>query len=384
VVTRWPVVIALAAACSGCVTFYRGTRAVDPESYRNALDETGATSPLELYLRHTFEQRPLALLSASPEASHRVLFEQVQSAPDGLEALAKSAIEGARFGADGVVVLAEQTSDAGVTVRSSAIRYGEPGALQYTGISCTNWFEVRTDERREAHDSVYSLATVSAVDGPAVAAGLQPDDVVLEWWVDAAAKHSGDCQALNESAQALQPGQRLELNVWRPAPTTQVMSNELRLDRLAGVTLKQADGRVVLGSLSEPARQSQLKAGDVLLAIDGHRVQTSAAAASRIREGGVRQVFLVQRKGVELSVPVETWGALFGLHFLNVRHGILVLSVKPEAEHFGLRSGDFLPIQRGWGQFTGVWDEWPGREKVSLTVVRQGQSRRLTLSPAVK
>jgi hypothetical protein len=167
-------------------------------------------------------------------------------------------------------------------------------------------------------------------------------------------------------------------------PSTQVMTKEVRLDRLAGVVLTQEGATVVLGALRQPALQSGLEAGDVLLAIDGHRVHTIAEASSRIRAGGLRQVFHVRRKGVEQTVRVETWGALLGTHLLNVQNGILVLSVKPETEHLGLRAGDFLLMERSWGQFGGAWGEWPGGEKVWLLVVRQGQSRRVTLSPTVK
>jgi len=42
-----------------------------------------------------------------------------------------------------------------------------------------------------------------------------------------------------------------------------------------------------------------------------------------------------------------------------------------------------IPGLKGWGAFIGGWDEWPGQERVTFPVVRQGTARRVKLAPVV-
>ena len=172
-------------------------------------------------------------------------------------------------------------------------------------------------------------ALISQVErgGPADRAGLKAGDVILA--VDGrAVERSGEVPAL---IAAVEPGTQSELTVWRdrserriavrvgtledeprvaaarPADDPDTGRLGLAVRPLNGRERSQLDtrGRLVVAAVDGPAAQAGVQPGDVLLAVNGVPVGTTAEFRSAVVAAGATVALLIQRGDAQIFVPVR-------------------------------------------------------------------------------
>ena len=171
-------------------------------------------------------------------------------------------------------------------------------------------------------------ALVSSVErgGPAAAAGVKPGDVILA--VDGKpVEHSGH---LPPMIAVVKPGTKTTLTVWRDKAkrdlTMQVA--ELEEERVAEADtgaseeggrlglavrplsaeerrLSETEGRLLVEEVAGPAALAGVEAGDIILAVNGRKVESVKALRDAVDASGRTVALLVQRGEAQIYVPVR-------------------------------------------------------------------------------
>lgn len=168
-----------------------------------------------------------------------------------------------------------------------------------------------------------ALVSYVAPYGAAARAGLQTGDVILKV----------DRRDVVQSADALSyfadrtPGERVAVRVWRnrgpllldmsvdasetAVPPAAAPQPEIPLGMMLRPLLPQeraqlkVDGGLLVERVNLAASRSGVKAGDVILALNGQSVPSIEALLELIRQAGANAALLVQRGATRLFVPLE-------------------------------------------------------------------------------
>jgi serine protease Do len=171
-------------------------------------------------------------------------------------------------------------------------------------------------------------ALVSRVepDSPAAKAGLKEGDVILEFNGKPIAKAND----LPAAVAQVTPGAKAPLKVWRNKSETSldVTVGELPNERVAqaapeaakpqgrlGVAVRplsneearalQSEGGLVVQQASGPAAKAGLRAGDVIVAVNGQPTRTVDELRKQVNEAKGKLAVLVERQGQRVFVPVD-------------------------------------------------------------------------------
>jgi serine protease Do len=171
-------------------------------------------------------------------------------------------------------------------------------------------------------------ALVSRVepDSPAAKAGLKEGDIIVEFNGKLIAKAND----LPAAVAQLTPGTKATLKVWRNKAETSldVSVGEMSSERLAqnpaeatkpqgklGVAVRplskeearelQADGGLLVQESSGPAAKAGLRAGDVIVAVNGQATRTIDELRKQVAEAKGKLAVLVERQGQRVFVPVD-------------------------------------------------------------------------------
>jgi serine protease Do len=163
-------------------------------------------------------------------------------------------------------------------------------------------------------------ALVSTVEpgGPADKAGIQPGDVLL----------AVNGKAVDRSAElpplvaAVKPGSKANFDVWRDGAkrTVAVTVAELKPDQVAsakpasqqgedtgklGLALRQSEEGLVVEKASGPAARAGIRAGDVVIAVNGKRLKSAEELRSATAKAKGTVALLVKRGDQSIFVPIE-------------------------------------------------------------------------------
>jgi serine protease Do len=170
-------------------------------------------------------------------------------------------------------------------------------------------------------------ALVSKVepDSPASAAGLKEGDVIVEF----NGKPVNQASDLPTAVASTKPGTNVELKVWRERAEKQlsIKVGEMQNERVAqagepaaakgklGVAVRplspeearalQSDGGLLVQQATGPAARAGLRAGDVIVAVDGKPTRTVEELRARIGEAKGNTAVLIEREGQRVFVPVD-------------------------------------------------------------------------------
>ena len=170
-------------------------------------------------------------------------------------------------------------------------------------------------------------AIVSSVEkgGPADKAGVKPGDIILKVGKEEVTRSS----ELPNLVARLQPGTKAEIEVWRDGKRTSlpVTIGELSESPVAaakpsagessgklGVAVRpltpaeskqlQNEGGVVVETAQGPAARAGIRAGDVILGVNGKPVQNAKELREAVEKGDSVVALLVQRNDARIYVPV--------------------------------------------------------------------------------
>jgi len=175
-----------------------------------------------------------------------------------------------------------------------------------------------------------ALISVVEPDGPAAQAGLQPGDVVLAVNGNAV----GDSADLLTTVARIRPGQRVDLLIWRSGTATHMGVTVAELDSTSGGPAVAAQTPARLGVTVRPLTPQEqqkvgvdhglliqevtgraatvgLKAGDIVLSVNGTPVTTIEQMASQLRQANGNAALLIQRGTTRQYLPID----------LNPAHG---------------------------------------------------------------
>jgi len=172
-------------------------------------------------------------------------------------------------------------------------------------------------------------ALVSKVEpnSPAAAAGLKEGDVIVEF----AGKAINKANDLPAAVAATRPGAQASLKVWRDGAekSLDVKIGELGAERVAandatpdakpqgklGVAVRPlspdeargmgSDGGLLVQEASGAAAKAGLRAGDVIVAVNGRATRTVEELRTRVNDAKGRLAVLIERQGQRVFVPVE-------------------------------------------------------------------------------
>ena len=162
-------------------------------------------------------------------------------------------------------------------------------------------------------------ALVSSVEdgSPAAKAGIRSGDVILSW--NGAA--IDDSTSLPAMVADTAPGKVAKVRVWRDGKehelgvTVGTIANE-KLASAAdesgaassgklGVTLRDADGGLVVQDATGPAAAAGVQRGDVIVAVNGQPVKSVEQLKKLVDKAGKHVALLVQRNEAKMYVPVD-------------------------------------------------------------------------------
>jgi serine protease Do len=172
-------------------------------------------------------------------------------------------------------------------------------------------------------------ALVSKVEpnSPAAAAGLKEGDVIVEF----DGKAIGQANDLPAAVASTRPGAKASLKVWRDGAekSFEVTIGDMNADRVAsaqptpdakpqgklGVAVRPlspeearglgSDGGLLVQEATGAAAKAGLRAGDVIVAVNGRTTRTVEELRERVNAGKGRLAVLVERQGQRMFVPVE-------------------------------------------------------------------------------
>ncbi len=171
-------------------------------------------------------------------------------------------------------------------------------------------------------------ALVSSVEGgsPAAKAGVEPGDVILSL----NGKEISSSNELPPLVAGIRPGDSAKLQVWRKGASREIdvkvggqkeektasaESKETSATGRLGVAVRaltaeerrQLDGKggVRVETASGAAARAGIRAGDVLLAVNGEAVSTAEQLKALVAKAGKRVALLIQRDDARLFVPVD-------------------------------------------------------------------------------
>ena len=170
-------------------------------------------------------------------------------------------------------------------------------------------------------------AIVSSVekDGPADHAGLKSGDIILK----IAGKEVDRSNELPSLVAGIRPGTKTEVEVWRDGErkTLPVTIGELSEETVAsagsrakaggklGLAVRpltpaerkqaEVDGGLVVQSAQGPAARAGIRPGDVILGVNGERVQNVEQLREAVSKSGGVVALLVQRNDTRIYVPVK-------------------------------------------------------------------------------
>jgi serine protease Do len=177
-------------------------------------------------------------------------------------------------------------------------------------------------------------ALVSSVDkdGPAAKAGILPGDVILS-----VAGHPIERYGeLSGQIATMKPGQDAALQVWRSGKAqnvsvkieelkekpTQVASQSAPKEKNAsqqasalGLTVRplqpqekarvDTQGSLLVEDVSGPAQDAQVEPGDIILGVNGKRVNTVKELQEAAQNSGKNVALLIQRQDAQIFVPLR-------------------------------------------------------------------------------
>jgi serine protease Do len=172
-------------------------------------------------------------------------------------------------------------------------------------------------------------ALISAVDekGPAKPAGLQAGDVILS--VDGkSVERSADLPSMIAS---IAPGSLAHLGVWRGKRALEIAVRTVALDdepiqtaraednpdsdSKLGLALRALDaneqkqmgtqGRLLVEDVRGPALDAGIEAGDVVLGVNGTKVDSLEQLRTAVKRAGHNLALLVQRRDAQIYVPID-------------------------------------------------------------------------------
>jgi serine protease Do len=171
-------------------------------------------------------------------------------------------------------------------------------------------------------------ALISKVEpnSPAAKAGLKEGDVIVEF-NGKAITQSSDLPAL---VAAVRPGSKATIKIWRDRAekALDVTVGDLSSERIAqatnpaeapqgklGVAVRplspdearglQGDGGLLVQQSSGPAAKAGLRAGDVIVAVNGKSTRTVEELRAQVNQAKGRLAVLIERQGQRVFVPVE-------------------------------------------------------------------------------
>jgi len=172
-------------------------------------------------------------------------------------------------------------------------------------------------------------ALVSKVEpgSPAAAAGLKEGDVIVEF----GGKPINQANDLPAAVAATKPGSQASLKVWRDGAekSLDVKIGDMGSERVAsseaspdakpqgklGVAVRPlspeearglgSDGGLLVQEASGPAAKAGLRAGDVIVAVNGRTTRTIEELRARVNDAKGRLAVLIERQGQRMFVPVE-------------------------------------------------------------------------------
>jgi len=172
-------------------------------------------------------------------------------------------------------------------------------------------------------------ALVSKIEpnSPAAAAGLKEGDVIVEF----DGKVIGQANDLPAAVASTRPGAKASLKVWRDGAekSFEVIIGDMNADRVAsaqptpdakpqgklGVAVRPlspeearglgSDGGLLVQEATGAAAKAGLRAGDVIVAVNGRTTRTVEELRERVNAGKGRLAVLVERQGQRMFVPVE-------------------------------------------------------------------------------
>ena len=160
-------------------------------------------------------------------------------------------------------------------------------------------------------------ALVSSVEpgGPADKAGIKPGDVLL----------SVDGRKIDRSAEvpplvaAAKPGSKVNFELWRDGGRRTVVATvaELKADEVVrapqdaqesgklGLALRQGSDGLVVENAAGPAARAGIRAGDVVVAVNGKPVKSAEELRSATAKSKGNVALLVKRGEASIFVPIE-------------------------------------------------------------------------------
>ena len=160
-------------------------------------------------------------------------------------------------------------------------------------------------------------ALVSKVDedGPAAKAGLKSGDVIVGFG-GKAIQESGELPAIVADTK---PGETVNVRIVRggdeqdleltvgemPSERATLARGPAETQGKLGVTVRQGDEGMVVESAQGPAAKAGVRAGDVILGVNGKPVKSAAALKSALDGAGEHVALLVQRGEARMYVPVQ-------------------------------------------------------------------------------